>query len=213
MSDKKYDYLIFDFNGTLYDDVDVCLDIENSMMKEFGIETMNKEKYLSLFQFPIINYYKALGFDFDKYDFKTVAYDFVKRYMDLVPTIGLNKNVERTLKELKARGYHLIMLSATKESMLLKQLEYFDINKYFDEILGIDNVYAKSKVSIAKNFVERNHPKSILMIGDTDHDLEVSNEINAEIIFVSFGHQSKERLEKHHKLMIDDFADLLTILD
>lgn len=209
---KKYKYIIFDFNGTLYDDVDYCLKIENEMLTELNCKPINKELYLSLFCFPIKKYYELIGFDLQKYDFEMLAKRFVKKYLQDVKKLKLNKHVEEILSYLSLKGYKLVLLSATEKHMLLDQLAEFSISKYFDEIIGIDNVYAKSKLASAKAFLERSKAKKILVIGDTDHDVEVANALNAETVLVAFGHESKERLEKHNKLIIDDFLELKNIL-
>ena len=56
--------------------------------------------------------------------------------------------MKETLESLKARGYHLVILSASEKNNLLEQCESFGIVSYFDEILGIDNIHAESKVSL-----------------------------------------------------------------
>ena len=58
--------VFFDFNGTLIDDIDLTLDIENKLLVQRGLNAVTKEFYLDNFCFPVINYYKKSGFDLTK---------------------------------------------------------------------------------------------------------------------------------------------------
>ena len=48
-------HVFFDFNGTLLDDVNLCLDLLNYLLKGQNKETKDIETYKSIFTFPIIN--------------------------------------------------------------------------------------------------------------------------------------------------------------
>lgn len=47
--------IFFDFNGTIINDVDLCLNILNEMLKENGLEPITLERYREIFTFPIKN--------------------------------------------------------------------------------------------------------------------------------------------------------------
>ena len=52
-------YIIFDFNGTILDDVDVNIECINQIAKKYlNREPVKKEEYLNIFDFPVIDYYK-----------------------------------------------------------------------------------------------------------------------------------------------------------
>ena len=63
--------------------------------------------------------------------------------------------------------------------------------KYFKSLVGLNNIHAKSKVHNAINYISNSSTTfdRIILIGDTFHDFEVAQEINAECILVSNGHQ------------------------
>lgn len=54
-------YVFFDFNGTILDDVDLCLNLLNDILVMQGKETITKEDYRNIFCFPIKKYYEAAG--------------------------------------------------------------------------------------------------------------------------------------------------------
>ena len=68
---KRYTHIVWDFNGTLFDDVDAGIASVNKMLCDRGISQIaDREQYQKIFKFPIIDYYRDLGFDFaaESYD-------------------------------------------------------------------------------------------------------------------------------------------------
>ncbi|MBQ1271733.1 MAG: HAD hydrolase-like protein, partial [Clostridia bacterium] len=59
----KYTHIIWDFNGTLMNDVDIAIAAVNDMLTKRGMEVTNKADYLNMIESPIIEYYKKI-FDF-----------------------------------------------------------------------------------------------------------------------------------------------------
>ena len=68
-------YLIFDFNGTVLDDLDVCVKCENKTIEHYKLdrEPLSKEEYLRIFTFPVKDYYEAVGFDWNKFSYEEVG--------------------------------------------------------------------------------------------------------------------------------------------
>lgn len=60
--------------------------------------------------------------------------------------------------------------------MLLKIGE-FNISQYFDEMLGISDIYAKSKIHIGQEYMKKGNIKKAVLIGDTFHDYEVAHKL------------------------------------
>ena len=116
---KKYDYIIWDFNGTLLDDVMTGIRSVNTLLAERGLDVIGSiEQYREVFRFPIIEYYRALGFDFDKEPYEELAPKWVKLYLENVKTAGLYCDVKQTLDFVAEQGVKQTVLSATELSML-----------------------------------------------------------------------------------------------
>ena len=60
----KYQHIVWDWNGTLLDDLWLCIDSINSVLSSRNMKLVNKKSYRSIFTFPVIKYYEILGFDF-----------------------------------------------------------------------------------------------------------------------------------------------------
>ena len=61
---KKYRYIFWDWNGTLLDDVWLCVDIINYMLIKRGKSEITQSQYREIFDFSVKGYYKKAGFDF-----------------------------------------------------------------------------------------------------------------------------------------------------
>ena len=69
----KYTHIIWDFNGTIFADMDAGIVSVNKMLEERGLPIIpNIEYYRDIFDFPIIDYYRGLGFDFEKESYEDV---------------------------------------------------------------------------------------------------------------------------------------------
>lgn len=211
-----YKYIIFDFNGTLLDDVIISLDALNFCYNKY-IDKNNKislKDYLDKFSFPVGKYYESLGFDFNKINYDLVANDFIDYYTSRFKENKLYPEVKDVLNKLKKENYKLIILTASYIKLIEKQLKYYQIEDYFDYLLAQKNKYAESKVKMALDFFkEKNiNPNQCLYIGDTLHDIEVAKEIGVKIISFSKGHNSKELLETKNNDVIDNLMDIFKYL-
>lgn len=208
-------YIFLDFNGTIIDDVDLCLDLLNDILRNQNKRLVTKEQYKDIFTFPVKKYYELAGVDFSIESFESLADKFIAAYQPLSLKCGLYPNSVEAFQKLKEKGYHLVILSASEKNNLLEQCESFGIVPYFDAILGIDNIHAASKVGIALQFMEENHIKGedILFVGDTLHDLEVSKAMGAECMLVSCGHQSTNVLNQGGVPILPNVYALVELLE
>ena len=186
--------IIWDYNGTILDDIDLCLDVEQFMLRERGMfSEYSREDYRELFCFPVIEYYKKLGYTFEHESYEQVSVEFNRLYDMGFPNCGLTEGVLDKIRESCQKGFRNVILSACQHDKLLQQTEHLDIAKYFTEIMGIDNDLAGSKIEMAKSWMEQSdvNPSECMFIGDSIHDMETAQAIGvADYLLVACGHQS-----------------------
>ena len=197
MDINKYSHIIWDFNGTLLDDLQAEYNTVNVLLSRRKLKQFDSvDEYRAVFRFPIIDYYKDIGFDFEKESYKNVADEWGKEYNKQSALCGVNSGIVEALEYFKTCGMSQLVLSATWKSLLQKQIEPLGISGYFEELLALDDLLAHSKVELGKLWFERVKPKGALFIGDTVHDFETAEAIGVDCVLVCTGHQSRERLEK-----------------
>ena len=209
-------YIFLDFNGTVLDDVDLCLNLLNEMLYEKENKTVDINEYKHIFDFPIIKYYKAAGFDFSKYTFEELANYFIVEYARRnAYESKIFTDLESFVSSAKDLGYKVVICSASKKDMLLEQLKYFGIYHLFDDVIGLDNHYAASKLELAKEYVKSKEidlSKSYF-IGDTTHDNEVGEACGLKVILIDRGHQAEDVLSKVNSLILHSFVETLNYIE
>lgn len=204
------DSVIWDWNGTLLNDIDLCINSINKLLKARGLPQIVTKTYKEIFSFPVQDYYKTLGFNFEKEDFSIPAHQFIELYKEGFDNCSLQKNADKVLTYFKEKGVRQFVLSAMEHEMLEKTLKQKGISHFFESVAGITNHYAVSKLEQGIQLIRSfniNIEKTWL-IGDTIHDFEVAKELGVKCILIADGHQSKERLNKTGGIIIGSIEEL-----
>ena len=206
---EKYTHIIWDWNGTLLDDVELCFCTINALLAKRGLQPIKDiSAYREIFGFPIIDYYRRAGFDFDKEPFDVAAAEFIEQYHSDDSRFKLFDGAAEILAYVKAMGLRQVILSASEVNNLRLQVGLLDIEAYFGDILGISNIYAGSKVAIGREYVARNDIENAVIIGDTVHDYEVAQALGADCILIANGHQHRHTLLGCGVPVLDDLSDI-----
>lgn len=194
----KKKYIFWDFNGTILDDARLCYNILIEMLDEEKLPRVTFDEYLLIFTFPIKDYY-AQVFDFNQTAFEVLAHRFIERYQPRSLDCELHDKVVETIMYYEQQGYVNILLSASEEKNLDEQLNHFNIKRLFRHTLGTKNIYAKTKLDVAKQFIKDQQisKEDMVMIGDTLHDAEIANDIGCDIIIYTQGHQHPSRFKDY----------------
>ncbi|MRS03322.1 HAD family hydrolase [bacterium] len=207
---NKFQHIIWDWNGTLLDDVELCVSIINTLLVKRKLAPVSVEYYREIFSFPIIQYYENLGFDFTHESFESIGTEFILDYEKKRAQCTLITDATTTLQYFTQLGLSQSILSASKQNYLLDAVRSYGLESLFMEINGLDNHYASSKVDIGLAFMARNNldPKTILLIGDTLHDADVAKALGIECCLVPNGHQSQARLAACGVPIVNSLSEL-----
>ncbi len=209
----RYTHIIWDFNGTLFDDVSAGIESVNDMLSRRGCKTISgKAEYRELFRFPIIDYYRSLGFDFEKEPYEVLAPEWVALYNEASRHSQLQLGAEEALSLFAEKGIEQILLSATELEMLTRQIKELGIYGYFSDVFGLDNIHAYSKEALALNWREKNPDAVPVVIGDTLHDADVARAMGADCVLVSQGHQSEQTLRRSGFEVFDDLSSAVEFI-
>ncbi len=216
MKNKKYTHIIWDFNGTILDDVGIGIESVNVMLTKRGLPTIDSvERYRELFGFPIIDYYRRCGFDFEHDDYESVlAPEWVALYNRREHTAPLCVGIKHALQACKAVGIRQSIVSASASDMLKKQIARLGIVEYFDDIIGCDNIFAYGKEQALYDYVMSLSEESVLMVGDTTHDYEVAKAAGIDCVLLLCGHMNEKALKTTGcRLYSDARALVLDLID
>jgi len=190
--------IIWDWNGTMLNDMDLCIDVVNGMLEKRGLSVIDKEKYQALFCFPVSEFYRAIGFQIDNGAFEAMSNEYIKAYLSRFGACQLQPYVHQSIEKLSGVGFHHYVLSAMEQKALEFSLTGHEITHLFKGIQGITDYHAKGKVQQGIRLFEKYgiNPKETYLIGDTSHDYEVANALHCQCVLVANGHFPENRLKR-----------------
>ncbi len=191
-------HVIWDWNGTLLDDVWLCVDVLNAMLAEQGRAPICKSDYRRRFRFPVREVYEDFGFDLRDGAFERLSHVYIDSYQARRHQCSLHPDATEVLGALKEAGFGQSILSAYRQDMLDSMIKGMDLAKYFDHLAGNSDIYAASKVDYGKKLLTKIGARTdeVLMVGDTGHDHEVARELGIRCVLLEHGHNDRPRLER-----------------
>lgn len=208
-----YDRVLWDFNGTLLDDVALAVASNNILLARRGLPPIpDEDAYRELFCFPVANYYRVLGLESEGEAFNRVAHEWMKEYRAGEKDAPLREGASEALDFIRSAGIPQGILSATEETQLEEQVSALGIRPYFDHLFGREDIYATDKSGIAARYRAEHPQERVLMIGDTVHDVETARAGDFACVLVAGGHQSQARLAGAGVRIFPDYPSLIAYL-
>ncbi len=210
MAQPRYRHIIWDWNGTLLDDFDYCIDVMNRLLARRRLPLLDRARYHAVFDFPVRDYYTRLGFDFTRDSFEQLSVEFITAYDANRLTCPLHSGVADLLAAVQDAGITQSILSAYRHETLVEIVDHFGLRPRFIRLTGLDNIYAHSKAELGRAWVEELAlpREDVLLIGDTLHDLEVAQAIGIDCVLVAAGHHPAHRLRARHDRVIENLTAL-----
>lgn len=211
---KTIKHIIWDWNGTLLDDAQVCVECLNTLLTRRCKQPVTLSEYRAQFGFPVKRYYEELGINFDTEDWNMLAEEFHELYLQKFHNTHLRKNVPEILMCFSRNGIKMSILSASEKTLLEDALHRFMIRDYFYHIQAREDYYAESKLELGTELVQClcTPTQNIVLIGDTTHDYEVATVLGLSCILIGGGHHSNERLRQCNCIYASDISDLSRII-
>lgn len=197
--------IVWDFNGTLLDDLQACLDALNVILRSYRLPGLSREEYRQRFGFPVVDFYTSLGLrPASAYDWEALAESFHMRYL-FSRHLKLQPGAREALAGFRQRGIRQGVLSALEQGILEMQLRQFALSDALSFVCGSRNYDGASKVDAARKLAL---DSPVILIGDTLHDAEVAAALDWHCILCSAGHQTPERLAAAGVPVIPSLHDL-----
>jgi phosphoglycolate phosphatase len=196
-------YIVFDFDGTLVDSFEV--------IQKIGIEkfSLKKEDFVTLRDIGVKKAIKK--FNVPLYKIPYLSFKVMKEVrkssnLKLFPwTISL-------LNKLK-KDYRLGIVSSSPKKNIYQVLEQNNIKDLFDFIYSSSSLFGK-QFTLSKMCKEHNIKNSeVIYVGDEDRDIVSAKKVNIKIIAVSWGFNSRKRLEKENPdFLVSSYKEFIKIL-
>jgi phosphoglycolate phosphatase len=208
----RYKHIIWDWNGTLFDDAWLCVSIINGMLGRRKLATLSPQTYETIFDFPVKDYYERAGFDFLQEPFEVLSDEFMGSYWQRQTECGLRPGARAVLAALQERGITQSILSAMLQDNLDTLVDHFKLRGFFTDVVGIDNHHAAGKLDVARRWLAAQTipPQEMLFVGDTTHDHEVAQALGVDCVQIHSGHHAHDRLAASGARLLETLDELLT---
>lgn len=209
-----YKHITWDWNGTLLNDLWLCLDALNRLLAQNDKPPVSRERYREVFDFPVIKIYERLGFKMDSGTFEAMSHVFMDYYEARRWECTLHKGARRFIHQIAGAGLTQSVLSAYRHDYLQTIIAEHDLEKYFVRLSGNDDIFGNDKSYRAPAHLKQlgYNAESVLYIGDTLHDLETARAMGVDCVLIDHGdraHFSRERLLATGVPVIRDYTELL----
>ncbi len=187
--------ILWDWNGTLVADVPHVVNMNNLTLEQFGYRHTSEEEYRAKFRHPVHEYYYDLGVTAE--DFPKIAKVWNKAYVEGFDCVPLCAGAAEAVMRFRAAGHKQVIISASQVDQLRAQVERFpELRGMFDEVLGLSDQLAVSKVHLAVDYLQRSgeKPEDCVFLGDTTHDAETAAAIGCRCFLIEGGHQERKVL-------------------
>ncbi|GAA3701436.1 HAD-IA family hydrolase [Microlunatus aurantiacus] len=202
------DVVCWDWNGTLLDDTDVARAAMNAVLGARGLPVVpDAATYRAVFGFPVQDFYERMGIA--PADFRSAARHYLELFASHVSRARLQPEAVTALSAIAGLGAEQVLISATVPDTLRQQMAPHRLDAHFTQILGISDAYVASKAEVVGGWLRSSghDPHRVLMVGDTNHDEEIADELGVRFVWFALGHQEPPDHDRHP--VVHDLRDVV----
>lgn len=182
--------IIFDFDGTIADSLDLAIHFGNTNQARFAKKTISKEIFRSLSMREAL---KHIGLPFWRLPQFVLE---LKRYLgEHLPSVQVFPGLVELIRTLAAEGHELYVMSSNSSANIANVLRKNEIFDLFRSVYSDSSIFGKHRVLsklFSKHALKKEHA---VYVGDEVRDVEACHKFGIEMIAVSWGWNSRERLK------------------
>ncbi|MFF5522295.1 HAD family hydrolase [Streptomyces coeruleorubidus] len=191
-------HIVWDWNGTLFHDIDAIIGATNAAFAELGLEPLTLEKYRELYCVPVPKFYERLiGRLPTEAEWEVMDDIFHRYYAEHRVACGLTVGVVELLAGWRSAGRSQSILSMYVHEELVPLVRGFGIEPHF---IRVDGRTGPSGGSKAEHMVRhlgslRVDPERTVVIGDAADDAVAAEHVGARAVLYTGGSHSRASLE------------------
>ena len=199
----RYDYVIFDFDGTVVDTGEGIIKSLQYSFEQMGREIPDMSDLKKFIGPPIhYSYTHFYGVSEDEVG------EYIKKYRERYKIKGIYESVlydgmKELLSELISRGVKLGIASSKPEHLIYSVADYLKITDMFDAIVGvkIDDSNHSTKTGLVLDAMKKLGAKDksrVLMVGDRCFDIDGASGAGVKSCGALWGYGNEEEFKAHN---------------
>lgn len=203
-------YVMFDFDGTLADSSGVFMNAWNTYADQYDYDPVVREDLVLTRNLTLQQ--RAKQFRFPMHKLPLILPKIYRYFKENVNEVKLFDGIKEMLDALSEMGYEITILSSNaKENIeLLLQQEQIDT---VSQVLTSSKLFGKD--TVIKKFLKQRQlsAEQLLYVGDEVRDIIACNKVNVPFMWVSWGLDGYEMIEKEKpKYVVHSPKELLYTL-
>ncbi|MET8179420.1 HAD family hydrolase [Streptomyces sp. NPDC005336] len=198
MGKKHVTHIVWDWNGTLFHDIDAVISATNASFAEIGLPPVTLERYRDLYCVPVPLFYeRLLGRLPTDDEWEVMDEAFHRHYWALAEGAGLALGARQLLTEWQEAGLTQSLCSLAPHEYLVPLVRTHGIESHF---IRVDGRIGQSNTGKAEQMVrhiaalEGVPPHRIVVIGDALDDAVAAEHVGARAVLYTGGSHSRASL-------------------
>ncbi len=202
-------HVVWDWNGTLLDDLEIVVEAVNVGVSAFGLGPLTVDSYRDHYTRPVKVFYDRLfGREVSAEEWRLLDSRFHDAYRDLLGRASLAAGAREALDLVADRGSQSL-LSMFPHAELVPLVGRHGIDSYFDRIDGLRGVPGDRKAAyLAAHLTELGVPPGdVLVVGDTPDDAAAAAHVGAPCVLYDNGSHHRAELERTGARVVASLLD------
>ncbi|HDH26147.1 MAG TPA: HAD family hydrolase [Actinobacteria bacterium] len=192
-------HIVWDWNGTLLDDLTQVVDAVNVTLGEIGEPSITIREYGAHYQRPVRRFYESLlGRVVPDDEWRLIDDVFHVAYRDLLPKMRLAPDAIEALDGVRRAGHTQSLLSMLWHDDLVTMVERFDIGSFMNRVEGLRGERGARKQVFLEGHLQALGDSvdvgGVLMIGDALDDVEAAVAVGTRCVLYDRGTFPQERI-------------------
>ncbi|WP_405360010.1 HAD hydrolase-like protein [Kitasatospora sp. NBC_00085] len=209
-------HIVWDWNGTLFHDMEAVLGASNAAFATVGIAPMTMQEYREQYEIPIPRFYqRLLGRMPSEAEWLLLDDAFHDRYRELSVACGLTDGVVELLDGWQAAGHSQSLLSMYDHERLLPVVDAFRLTGRFLRVDGRSGPSGGQKAEhLTRHLAALGahvDPARTVLIGDAADDALAALNAGAQAVLYTGGSHTREKLEPVGVPVVDSLAEAVEL--
>ncbi|GAA2242164.1 MULTISPECIES: HAD family hydrolase [Kitasatospora] len=209
-------HIIWDWNGTLFHDMEAVLEASNAAFATIGVAPMTLQQYRDSYEVPVPRFYeRLLGRAPSQAEWDHLDGVFHDRYTELRDRCGLTDGVPALLREWQAAGNSQSLLSMYEHEQLVPVVDGFGITPHFVRVDGrVGDAGGRKAGFLVRHLAAlapEVEPERTVLIGDAADDALAALESGAHAVLYTGGSHSRAKLEQVGVPVVDTLAEAVEL--
>lgn len=217
---KQRTHLVWDWNGTLLDDIHAVIGATNAAFAEIDLAPITLEQYRETYCVPIPKFYeRLLGRLPTEAEWDRMDGIFHRHYAEQRVACALTEGVEELLAQWRRAGRSQSLLSMYGHEHLVPVVRGYGIESHFVRVDGRTGPSGGSKAQhmerhfVALEEIARISPEHAVVIGDAVDDAVAAAHVGARAVLYTGGSHSRSSLEAAGVPVVDTLAEAVALAE